>query len=121
MNTLSISHKVSVRRCPNISNKCNTFGKLIEKSKFPSSIFKTKENLKSLDEFTFQSVTKDKVRKEILNSDESKATQCGDIPAKILKGSIDISLVELTNIINLSSQNGFFSEELKMAEVFPVF
>ena len=121
MNTLSISHKVSVRRCPNISNKCNTFGKLIEKSKFPSSIFKTRENLKSLDEFTFQSVTKVKVRKEILNSDESKATQCGDIPAKILKESIDISLVELTNIINLSSQNGFFSEELKMAEVFPVF
>ena len=54
MNTLSISRKVSVRRCSNVSNKCNTFGKLIEKSKFPSSIFKAKKNLKSLDEFTFQ-------------------------------------------------------------------
>ena len=42
------------------------------------------------------------------------------IPATILKESIDIYLVELTNI-NSSSQNECFPGQLKMAEIFPIF
>ena len=44
-------------------------------------------------------------QKKILYLDDSKAMQCGDIPAKILKENIDIYFAELTNIINY-----FFSE-----------
>ena len=61
------------------------------------------------------------MRKKIYNLDDPKVTQCGDIPAKILRESIDIYLVELTNIINSSFQNGCFLEELKMAEVLTIF
>ena len=77
---------------------------------------KIKENI-----FTFQSATADEVRTEILNLDDAKATPCGDIPTKILKESIYIYLAELTNIIHPSFHKGCFPEELKMAEVFPIF
>ena len=55
----------------------------------------------------------DEVKKEIPNLGDSKATHCGDIPAKILKECIGIYLVELTNIINSSFQNKCFPEELQ--------
>ena len=61
------------------------------------------------------------MRREIFNLDDSKATQCGKIRAKILKESIDIYLVELKDIINFSFWNGYFPEELKMAEFFIIF
>ena len=47
--------------------------------------------------------------------------QCADILTKILKGNIDIYLVQLTNIINSFFQSGCFPEELNMAEVLPIF
>ena len=47
--------------------------------------------------------------------------QCGDILTKILKGNIDIYLVQLTNVINSFFQSGCFPEELKMAEVLLIF
>ena len=37
-----------------------------------------KRNFESVDKFTLQSVTVDKLSKEIFNLDDSKATQCGD-------------------------------------------
>ena len=76
----------------------------------------------NVDKCYFQLVTRDEVKREIFNLVDSKAIQCGDIPAKILKESIDIYLNELIpTIINSSFQNGYFPEELKMAEVFPIF
>ena len=64
--------------------------------KFHFSILKIKENFESVDKFTFQSVTADKVWKETLNLNDSKAMQYGDMLAKILKESIDIYIVALT-------------------------
>ena len=48
---------------PNSSNKCNTLNKFNKESKSHSIILKIKENLESLDKFSFQSVTTDEVRK----------------------------------------------------------
>ena len=42
-------------------------------------------------------------------------------PAKILKGSIDIYLCQLTNMIVTSVQNGVLPEKLIMAKVLTVF
>ena len=103
MNILSMSLKL--RHYPNNSNKCNKSDELIENFKYHSSILKIKENFESLDKFTFESVTIDEVRKDILNLVNSKAMQCRDIPAKMIKESIDVYLVVLTNIINLFFQN----------------
>ena len=92
------------------------------KKKFHSSILKIKENFEYLDKFSTQLVTTDEMRREIFNLDDSNATQCGDIPAKILKESIYIYLNELiTDIINSSLRTGYFPEELKMGEIFPMY
>ena len=55
------------------------------------------------------------------NLDASKATPVGDIPANILKCTVDIHLLCIPKIINVSFQNGRFSDELKLADVSPTF
>ena len=57
----------------------------------------------------------------ILSLDGSKATPVGDIPVDILKYTVDIHLPFITKIINVSFENGHFPDELKLAEVSPIF
>ena len=90
--------------------------------------FKDHPSIKKIDEifptgniFFFKNVTNDDVQNEILSLDNSKATQLGDIPVNLLKGTTDISVGNLTNIINKSFENGRFPNELKQAEIFPIF
>ena len=71
--------------------------------------------------FSFHEKTKDEIRKEISKLDGSKATPVGDIPAEMLKSTVDVHVSLLTKIINLSIQNGCFPDELKAAEVTPIF
>ena len=73
------------------------------------------------EKFSFQLVTEDQVREEIMNLDGSKATPIGDISVDILKSTVDIHLPFITNSINVSIENGCFPEELKLAEVSPIF
>ena len=70
---------------------------------------------------SFQFVTEDQVREVIMNLDSSKAAPIGDISVDILKSTIDIHLPFITNSINLSIEKGCFPEELKLAEVSPIF
>ena len=53
--------------------------------------------------------------------DGAKSTPVGDILAGILKSTIDIHASILTKIINLSLRNGCFPDDLKVAEVSPIF
>ena len=53
-----------------------------------------------------------------MNLDGSKA---GDIPTDMLKQIIDIHLSVMTEIINMSIDNDYYPDELKHAEVIPVF
>ena len=64
-------------------------------------------NFHSYSTLNFSKVTESKVRKEILNSTK-KATKNGDIPAKILKKSVDIYIKEITFIINDCIEKGNF-------------
>ena len=57
----------------------------------------------------------------ILSLDASKATPVGDIPADILKSTVDIHLPFIIKIINVSFENGRFVDELKLAKVSPIF
>ena len=45
----------------------------------------------------------------------------GDIPAEMLKSATDVHVSLLTKIINSSIRNGCFPDELKAAEVTPIF
>ena len=72
-------------------------------------------------QFKFHSIGENEVRKVILNMDEKKANLTGDIPAGILKVCVDSYISILTKILNTSLQRGYFPNQLKLAEVTPVF
>ena len=61
------------------------------------------------------------VREEVMNLDGSKATPIGDVSVDILKSTADIHFPFITNSINLSIEKGCFPEEIKLAEVIPIF
>ena len=71
------------------------------------------------DLLSFHEITEDEIRKDISKLDGSKATPIGDIPAKVLKSTIDVHVSLLTKIINSSFRNRCFPDELKAAEVTP--
>ena len=56
-----------------------------------------------------------------MDLDGSKATPTDDISVDILKSNVDIHLPYITKSINLSIEKGCFLEELKLAEVRPIF
>ena len=56
-----------------------------------------------------------------MNLDGSKATPIGDMSLNILKSNVDIHLPFITNNINWSIEKDCFPEELKLAEVNPIF
>ena len=57
------------------------------------------------------------MRKVVLNLGSFKATPVGDIPANMLKSTVDIHLPFITKIINLYFENNCFPDYLKLAEV----
>ena len=57
----------------------------------------------------------------ILSLDDSKATPVEDIPADILKSTVDIHLSFVIIIIKVSFENGLFPDELKLDQVSPIF
>ena len=73
------------------------------------------------DWFQFEPVTEIEVRKIILNIDTKKSALSTSIPGNILKDFCDTYLTLITKIINKSFVDGHFPDELKLAEVIPVF
>ena len=85
------------------------------------SVLKIKKAFNVTDLFPFYEITGDEIRKEISKLDDSKAIPVGDIPAEMLKSTIDVHVSLLTKIINSSIQNECFPYELKAAEVTSIF
>ena len=56
-----------------------------------------------------------------MSLDGSKAIPVGNIPTDMLKQAIDIHLPIMTQIINMSIDNNCYPDDLKLAEVSPVF
>ena len=80
-----------------------------------------RRTIKTNEKFSFQPIPEDLVRETILSLVASKATPVRDIPADILKSTVDIHLTFMTKIINVSFENGRFLDKLKLAEVRPIF
>ena len=71
--------------------------------------------------FSFKEITEEEVSNEILSLHSAKASQKSDIPTKILKVNVDIYSFYLQIILNNCLKNSIFPEEMKTAEVTPVF
>ena len=70
---------------------------------------------------SFKFVTEGLVREKTLNLDGFKPTTNGDISVDILKSTVDMHLPFTTISMNLSIEKGCFPEEIKLAEVRPIF
>ena len=77
------------------------------------------ETSKSIENFLFNKL-QDLVRKIVLSLDSFEANPVGNFLTDMLKSAIDIRLLFITKIINLSFENNYFPDDLKLAEVSPV-
>ena len=93
---------------------------ILEKHNYHPSVHEISQTFMTNEKFSFQFMTEDQVREEIMNLDSSHATPIGDISVDTLKSTVDIHLPFITNRINLSIEKGCFPEELKIAEFSPI-
>ena len=84
-------------------------------------IFTIGEVCKKNPQFSFRCVDKNKILKEILNLDASKACQDSDIPSRIIKENADIFTDFLHSSFNNSIYQSEFPSILKLANITPVF
>ena len=78
-------------------------------------------NFHSKSSLKFNSVSELHVKKEILNLSSKKATRICDIPAKILKYSINTYLSKLPILINNCLKKGVLPNDLKLADITLIF
>ena len=79
------------------------------------------QSMSEFEPFHFPRISSNELKKEILNLNNKKATREGDIPVNLLKGSIDTYLPLLTEIKNSSFGQNEFPNELKLADIIPIF
>ena len=72
------------------------------------------------DLFTFNLVSFDEIKREILTLNNKEVSQEGDIPVNILKDDIDNYLPVLTKVFNSSIEQNGFPNELKLADFLPI-
>ena len=99
----------------------NTLEDVLDAFNSHPSIERIRRTVETNESFSFKPILKDLVRETILNLDSSKVTPVGDIPADMLISTNGIHLPFLTKIINFPFENGCFPDELKLAEVSPIF
>ena len=121
MNKFFINITKSLKLKEDLGSPPVTLNDILEKFIFHPSIDKITKTYESDKKFSFQQVTEEHVRQVILSIDGSKATPVVDIPTNMLKVTLDIHLSLITKIINLSFENGCFPDDLKLAEVGPIF
>ena len=85
------------------------------------SIKKIKEIYKIAENFHLKEMSCEKVKKVIKSLNRKKSAISSYIPVKVLIDSVDTYLPIITDIINSFIRNDTFPEEVKSAEVTPLF
>ena len=84
------------------------------------SIVKIKSFYKSCKGFKFKNILPEDVKLKVNDLNIGKSSR-GDIPTQILKESIDIINVNLTDCINACINDGNFPDPMKLADITPIF
>ena len=111
---------LNIKRCEISKEDSNPILKAIKSFEKHPSILKIKE-LSSGCRFSFENVSLEDVKKVTRELDISKASQLLDIPTKIIKQNADIFAEFFFVNINHSINNSTLPEQLKWADVKPVF
>ena len=85
------------------------------------SILLIQKHLKNHDVFSFKTVEIGDIEKEINNINPKKATTSNSIPPKILKKSSKVSVSVLHKLFNDSIEKSDFPQNLKLADITPVY
>ena len=96
------------------SSNANTLEDVLTFFNGHSRVETIRRNIKIDEKFSFQQVIEDLVRKIVLNLDSFKATPVGE-------STVDVHLPFTIKIINLYFKNNCFPDDLKLAEVSPVY
>ena len=94
--------------------------KAIKKYSTHPSVLNIKEKMNN-NVFSFRNVTYEEILNEINSLDTSKSTQSEDIPFKIIKDNADIFANFILQNFNKCIIDGKFPDQLKKADVSPVF
>ena len=106
---------------PVIELKYGNLDKILDKYKNHSSINFINEKMRNSNmSFSFEYATEDEVSKIISSLDDRKSTS-GFIPTWVIKQFQHIIIKPLTECINFCLSTGNFPDELKLAEVLPIF
>ena len=95
--------------------------KIIENFKQHPSIIAIMKHRPNKSNFSFSRVAKRSIESLIRTLDSSKTIQKGNIPTKIVEENIDIMSNTFHEDINKCFSESFFPDDLKRAEVIPVF
>ena len=95
--------------------------KAIDKYKFHPSILLIRKHLKNHHAFSVKKVEIGDMEKEINNINPKKATTSNSIPPKILKKSSKVSARALHKLFNYSIEKSDFPQNLKLADITPVY
>ena len=85
------------------------------------SIIKINNIIKFAERFSFNSVDQMQIENEIVQLNAKKAAGPDDIPPKIIKDSIDVLTLPLTNLFNTSIDESLFPLNLKYANISPIY
>ena len=102
-------------------NKLNNLENILRTFESHPNIEKIKKAISTTEKFCFRHVTEDKVCKLIMNLVSFKVAPVRNIPNDMLKETIDIHLLIMNQLINMSIDNDCYPFDLKLAEVIPVF
>ena len=95
--------------------------KASDKYKFHPSTLLIQKHLKNHDVFSFKTVEIGDIEKEINNINPKEATTSNSSPPKILKKSSKVSASVLHKLFNDSVEKSDFSQNLKLADITPVY
>ena len=117
-NSLNIKHWPEPQSTSSISEDSVTIA-IMKYANHPS-IVKIKSHYKSCKGFKFKPVLPEDVKAKVNNLNIGKSSR-GDIPTQILKDSIDIVNIDLTDCINACIHDGIFPDQMKLADVTSIF
>ena len=104
-----------------VIEESNPVLKAIKKYKNHPSILRIKGSFKYPKVFLFKYFNVEDVKREINDISSKKATPKGDIPVKILKWNSDIIALVLTECYNQNIKSSKFPNELKNADISPIY
>ena len=93
---------------------------LLEYKNYPS-IVKINQKMMGCEAFDFLHVTRNDIKDVILNLDDKKTIQEKSIPPKLLKQNCEICVDFFFTNINHCLSEGVFPDNLKYADIIPVF